>query len=159
MGRSARVDVQHEAGGEGGIRTHGTQKVQRFSRPPDSTALAPLQKAKEGISYFVTRISYLGAHTIASQNSLPLHLANRRDTFHEIRPYRRSLKNAFSISEQGLSRTPLRTSSRWFSRRSSTTFLSDPHAPDFGSFAPNTSLETRASTSAPAHIAQGSNVT
>ena len=30
-------------GGEGGIRTHGAHKAQRFSRPPDSTALAPLQ--------------------------------------------------------------------------------------------------------------------
>lgn len=33
-----------KAGGEGGIRTHGTQKVQRFSRPPRSAAPAPLQK-------------------------------------------------------------------------------------------------------------------
>ena len=30
-------------GGEGGIRTHGTFWVQRFSRPPDSTTLAPLR--------------------------------------------------------------------------------------------------------------------
>ena len=28
-------------GGEGGIRTHGTHKVQQFSRLPDSTTLAP----------------------------------------------------------------------------------------------------------------------
>ena len=31
-------------GGEGGIRTHGTQKVQRFSRPPQSTTLSPLHE-------------------------------------------------------------------------------------------------------------------
>ena len=30
-------------GGGGGIRTHGTQSAQRFSRPPRSTAPAPLR--------------------------------------------------------------------------------------------------------------------
>ena len=34
--------TQRRFGGEGGIRTHGTQKAQRFSRPPDSNTLAPL---------------------------------------------------------------------------------------------------------------------
>ncbi len=29
-------------GGEGGIRTHGRTRRQRFSRPPDSSTLAPL---------------------------------------------------------------------------------------------------------------------
>ena len=33
-----------EVCGEAGIRTLGTQKAQRFSRPPDSTTLAPLLK-------------------------------------------------------------------------------------------------------------------
>ncbi|SVC69345.1 uncharacterized protein METZ01_LOCUS322199 [marine metagenome] len=32
-----------ECGGGGGIRTHGTHKAQRFSRPPRSTTPAPLQ--------------------------------------------------------------------------------------------------------------------
>ena len=32
-----------KGGGEGGIRTHGPQRGQRFSRPPDSATLAPLR--------------------------------------------------------------------------------------------------------------------
>ena len=36
------------SGGEGGIRTHGTFWVQRFSRPPDSTTLAPLRAPDRG---------------------------------------------------------------------------------------------------------------
>ena len=54
---------------------------------------------------------------------------------------------------------PAYTSGRWLSRRSRTTSHSDPTAPVFGSQAPNTTVETRASTSAPAHIVHGSRVT
>src|SRR6478735_9563837 len=51
------------------------------------------------------------------------------------------------------------TSGRWLRRRSRTTSQRLPTAPAFSSYAPNTSLATRASTIAPAHIVQGSSVT
>src|SRR6478735_9396177 len=51
------------------------------------------------------------------------------------------------------------TSGRWLRRRSRTTSQRLPTAPAFSSYAPNTSLATRASTIAPAHIVQGSRVT
>ena len=54
---------------------------------------------------------------------------------------------------------PPRTSTRWLRRGSRTTSNSDATAPALGSYAPNTSRSTRASTSAPAHIVQGSRVT
>ena len=37
------TNLQKIYGGEGGIRTHGTQKAHWFSRPAYSTALAPLR--------------------------------------------------------------------------------------------------------------------
>ena len=36
--------------GKGGIRTHGTQSVQRFSRPPRSTTPAPFQSSYRDFS-------------------------------------------------------------------------------------------------------------
>ena len=40
----------YKSGGEGGIRTHGTQSAQRFSRPPRSTTPAPLRNRPAPLS-------------------------------------------------------------------------------------------------------------
>ena len=79
-------------------------------------------------------------------------------------PTRRSRRS--TIAEERRSRsphssasTPDETSTRWFSRGSSTRLPSEPANPALGSAAPNTTRRIRASTMAPAHIAHGSSVT
>src|SRR5205823_5492644 len=73
--------------------------------------------------------------------------------------YRREAKNPLSSSLDCPASSPRATSGRWFRRGSDSTSRTLPHAPAFGSGAPKTTRDTRASTRAPAHIAQGSSVT
>src|SRR6185437_17149325 len=76
-----------------------------------------------------------------------------------VAPHRRSTKNDSMSAAHSFSNTPATTSGRWFCRRSRSTSHSDPTAPVRGSHAPNTTLATRASPIAPAHIVHGSTVT
>src|SRR5579859_1569075 len=72
---------------------------------------------------------------------------------------RRSAKNEDRSSEACSASTPGVTGSSWLRRGSAHRLYNDPHAPAFGSAAPNTSPPTRPAMSAPAHIGHGSSVT
>src|SRR6478736_8185004 len=85
----------------------------------------------------------------------PLGHATERRPYRSLRPSKKSTRSSADSS----ARTPPTTSTVCVARGSRVRSQTDPHAPAFGSQAPNTTRSTRAAIAAPAHMTHGSSVT
>ncbi len=183
----ARRGERGEAGGESGIRTRGGFPHTRFPvahlRPlghlsrtatsgPAHTMIAcshhhcrsyhdwrSRRDWRRGRDSNPRRVNTLSRFRIYRLRPLG-HLSKNSPLHAGVNPHlrRRARKNPRRRSAASSAQTPSSTSKRWFSRGWSARSPSERRKPPLGSRQPKTQPLTRASTSAPAHIAQGSSV-